>query len=368
MGFNMRIILLAVTVVCLFLKSATTVANPSKFWELVFIGRANIATGYSYKGTAVGGLSGIDYNEKENSFLVISDDRGRYNKPRFYKVRLDLKDGRLTSNDVTFLDVVTMQDKSGKPFNEGSIDPESIRISTDNHKIYWTSEGGLSFKYPPHIRVMDQRGHYLHEILLPDYYFHRPSNRSVGIRQNLSLESLSLFENKFLYTATEASLLQDGSVSTLERGSLIRILKYDLLTSKFLGYYLYLTESISEEANPSSGFKTNGLVEFLFIDSHDFITVERSYSEGKGNHIRVFHTSISEANLMMNHKEIMPKFNLLKKRLILDSNTLDFQIDNIEGVSLGPKLLTGENTLIFVSDNNFNKKQPFTQFLAFKIQ
>ena len=46
---------------------------------------------------------------------------------------------------------------------------------------------------------------------------------------------------------------------------------------------------------------------------------------------------------------------------------LKMHIDNIEGVSFGPKLPNGNSTLIFVSDNNFSKEQ-VTQLLLFEIE
>jgi hypothetical protein len=47
--------------------------------------------------------------------------------------------------------------------------------------------------------------------------------------------------------------------------------------------------------------------------------------------------------------------------------TLDVLLDNIEGLTLGPKLLDGQQSLILVSDNNFNSLQR-TQILAFKMK
>jgi len=51
----------------------------------------------------------------------------------------------------------------------------------------------------------------------------------------------------------------------------------------------------------------------------------------------------------------------------IPSLSKDFQsLDNIEGITFGPKLTNGHDTIILVSDNNFSKKQR-TQFLAFEI-
>ena len=45
---------------------------------------------------------------------------------------------------------------------------------------------------------------------------------------------------------------------------------------------------------------------------------------------------------------------------------LGIYTDNIEGVTLGPKLPNGHQSIIFVADNNFSKDE-VTQFLLFEI-
>jgi hypothetical protein len=42
-------------------------------------------------------------------------------------------------------------------------------------------------------------------------------------------------------------------------------------------------------------------------------------------------------------------------------------IDNIEALALGP-MVDGKPTLIFASDNNFNRRGQITQFLAFSLE
>ncbi|WP_353734985.1 esterase-like activity of phytase family protein [Okeania sp. SIO2C2] len=53
-----------------------------------------------------------------------------------------------------------------------------------------------------------------------------------------------------------------------------------------------------------------------------------------------------------------------KKKLLLDFSTLEIVLDNIEGITFGPKLADGQRSLILVSDNNFNPLQ-ITQILIF---
>ena len=60
-------------------------------------------------------------------------------------------------------------------------------------------------------------------------------------------------------------------------------------------------------------------------------------------------------------------FTPATKRLVLNLNELGLpKVDNIEGLSFGPKLPNGHDSLVLVSDNNFNKDQ-ITQFLVFEV-
>jgi len=51
----------------------------------------------------------------------------------------------------------------------------------------------------------------------------------------------------------------------------------------------------------------------------------------------------------------------------LDLARIDFDPDNMEAISLGPRLPNGHYTLIVASDNNFNPKYQRNVFAAFEI-
>jgi hypothetical protein len=59
-------------------------------------------------------------------------------------------------------------------------------------------------------------------------------------------------------------------------------------------------------------------------------------------------------------------FTAASKKLILNMDNLGVFIDNIEGLTFGPKLANGKQSLLFVSDNNFSDKQK-TQVLLFEV-
>jgi hypothetical protein len=43
------------------------------------------------------------------------------------------------------------------------------------------------------------------------------------------------------------------------------------------------------------------------------------------------------------------------------------RVDNVEGMTWGPPLRSGERSLVFVSDNNFSASQ-VTQFIALAVR
>jgi hypothetical protein len=53
----------------------------------------------------------------------------------------------------------------------------------------------------------------------------------------------------------------------------------------------------------------------------------------------------------------------VSKRLVFGFDDLGIPIDNLEGMTFGPDLPDGRQTLVIVSDNNFNPGQ-FTQFIV----
>ena len=60
--------------------------------SLRLIGQQILPRRMEYQGTVVGGISGIDYDEKSNQFVLLSDDRtttDSANAPRMYTVRLN---------------------------------------------------------------------------------------------------------------------------------------------------------------------------------------------------------------------------------------------------------------------------------------
>ena len=345
--------------------SHSTVSSP--FFDLEFIGEATFPTGIQFEGTEVGGLSGIDYDAENDSYIAISDDRAERGFARFYDLKIDLTDGFLEDGDVEFIKMTEILDANGESFNSGGVDPESIRIAPFPGTLFWSSEGDANNGLAPFVRIMTRDGKHLDEFGLPTKFF--PTEDS-GIRNNLAFESLTFsFDQASVFTATENALIQDGPRASVDAGSPVRVLQLDRITGEPVAEFIYPTEPVAAESIPAGAFSTNGLVELLSVSSSRFIAIERSFSVGIGNSIKIFLTNIKFASNVINKDTIAnkPYVRVMKKALILDLAELGITLDNIEGVTFGPELASGEKTLILVSDNNFNPNGQFTQFLAFKI-
>ncbi|MEL7450820.1 MAG: esterase-like activity of phytase family protein [Pseudomonadota bacterium] len=335
---------------------------------LRFIGEAIMPTGLDYAGTEVGGLSGLDFDRRRGVYYAISDDRSSINPARFYTLTIDLADGGLENDDVEFIDITTMLDVDGAPFAPSGVDPEAIRYDPSTQSLYWTSEGDANQLQAPFVRQMNLDGSFVRELVTPVKYF-PGTDGSTGIRNNLAFESLTFSSRRgLLVTATENALAQDGPAASVDDGSPVRILTLAVATGEPVSEFMYQTDPVAADSVPSGEFTTNGLVELLALSQNRFLAVERSFSVGVGNAIRVYLVNTRRADDVAALDSIADQtVTFASKRLLLDLADLGIVLDNIEGVTFGPRLPGGERSLILVSDNNFNDTQ-FTQFLAFAIE
>ena len=113
---------------------------------------------------------------------------------------------------------------------------------------------------------------------------------------------------------------------------------------------------------------SNGLTELLTLDREGyFLSLERTFGfTGAG--AKIFQVVAGNASdtytfdSLKNISNVQP----LHKQLLLDLEDLGIYLDNLEGMTLGPRLPDGSNSLILVSDNNFSEDQ-VTQFLLFRL-
>jgi 3-phytase/alkaline phosphatase D len=334
--------------------------------SLEFLGEAIFPTGTVFGGTLVGGLSGITYDTGRGVFYSLSDDRSEFGPARFYTLRVDLGDGRLNPGDVTFTDVTTLRGADGNPFAPFSLDPEGIALTEDDTLVV-TSEGDAVRLIAPFVRTFNLGGHSKGELPLPDY-FEPTADGSSGIRNNLALESAGVTPNgHFLYVGMEGALIQDGPAASLTGGSPARLLRYNLRSGKLQKQFLYPVEPVAEPPVPAGAFAVSGLVELLPLTNHSLLALERSFSVGAGNTIRLYRVELGRAQDIDRFSSLaglLGDIRPVEKALLLDLDVLGIPLDNVEGIAFGPELPDGRRSLVLVSDNNFSPAA-FTQFLAF---
>lgn len=114
-------------------------------------------------------------------------------------------------------------------------------------------------------------------------------------------------------------------------------------------------------------FAVNGLVEVLPLTQHSMLAMERSFSVGAGNTIRIYLVRIGRATDVDRFAALaalLGGIRTVEKTLLLDLDTTGLVLDDVEGMTFGPDLPDGRRSLVLVSDNNFSPAAS-TQFLAF---
>jgi hypothetical protein len=338
--------------------------------SLEFIGEAILPTGLTFQKTEVGGLSGITYDAKNNLYYAISDDRGQKAPARFYTLKIDLSKGKLTNQDVIPVGVTNLLNTNNQPFLINTTDTEGIAL-THKDTIFVSSEGDVDRLINPFIKeFVLASGQTISTLPIPDKFLPDPQKQK-GIRNNLAFESLTITpDQKFLFTATENALIQDGTAAKPGVGTSCRILEYNLSTKQPEREFLYQTQPVTSLFNPTGKF-ASGLPDLLAIDNEGhFLSIERSFT-GLGFTVFLFQISLDNATDIHNLDSIAKidpdKIKPVTKKLLLDLRTLDVLLDNVEGLTLGAKLPDGEPSLILISDNNFNGLEK-TQLLAFKLK
>lgn len=349
--------------------------------SLRFIGEQRIAWKQTYEGTTVGGLSGIDYDARSDTWIMQSDDRSAINPARFYTARLRYDARRfesVTLNAVFFFkqpDGSTYPNLTGYAAQGGELpDFESVRFDPLDGSIWYASEGDAGRALDPSVKHARRNGSYLATLPLPAMFKvpARPvPTPASGVRDNLSFEGLAFApDGASLWVSTEAPLYQDGALPTSKQGAEARITQYDR-AGRVLAQVVYPIDPVP--AAPGAGKNAeNGISEILAVNARQLLVVERAAVQAADgvyqNFIRLYEMEVRGATDVSQMPSLRgASYTPASKRLLLDLNSLGLpQIDNIEGIAWGPKLANGHDTLVMVSDDNFSQRE-VTQFLLFEV-
>ncbi|RSM66386.1 3-phytase [Amycolatopsis sp. WAC 01376] len=362
----------------------TLMAAPAAHAEhrpLRLIGEQTVPNSLLFQGTVVGGLSSIDFDPRTGEYALICDDRSAINPARFYTAKFSLDADGL--GPVTFTGTKPLLRPDGTPYpplakndpaqppNMRTIDPEELRVDPWTGRYVWSQEGERSAaaRIDPSIREAKRDGAYVRDLPIPA---NEKMTETAGPRQNLALEGLTFAGfGSLIASSVEGPLLQDGPEANTTSGALSRI-TVQSRSGPIVAQYAYPQEKVFAAPNPPGAFATTGISSLLAVDQADptrYLVMERSFVTGVGNKVRIYEidtkgaTNIAKVPSLGEAKNVKP----VKKRLLAD--LADFKlstVDNVEGMTWGPRLRGGERSLVLVSDNNFSPTQ-VTQFIALAV-
>ena len=379
-----RILILAVAVTLLTFLNACALprvsAQQRTFLDisLEFLGEYQLPK-MKFKDTPIGGISALAYDRKNDKFLALSDDRSNFAPARFYTLKLSLNDTGIKNVEVE--NVTFLKGKDGKTYPKGTIDPEGIALSPQR-TVFISSEGVTSNGIAPFVGEFDlSTGELRQNLPMPERYIADVSGekQTKGILDNFGFEALTLNptgslpasgEPIRLFAVTESALVQDKDPVELdEEGKR----KPQTIKCRLLHYLisdgppLIISEHLYPLSPISEGALYHGLTEFLAIDGGGhFLSLERSLGllGFNINIYQVFTGAATDTSRIASLKGDLRGLQPVKKKLLLNMKELGIAL---EGMTLGPRLSDGSQSLILVSDDNFSEEQ-LTKLLMFRLK
>jgi hypothetical protein len=340
-----------------------------------FLGEQRLPHRTLYEGTTVGGLSGLDRDPRTGTWYLISDDRWRYNPARFYTGQLDIDPETGAFTGVRLTGVTTLRRPDGSPFpaygQPESADPETIRYDPYRRALLWGHEGDRPDADKPNIplsqlflRWASTDGRHLGEVPVPRNLHLTATDK--GPRRNFGFEGLAFAPHR-IAAVVEGPRHEDGQPPTVERGAPARITVWDR-SGRVLGQYAYPIDKLPAAPIPPTGTTDSGVSEILAVDDHRYLVLERSWIEGVNYRVKLYEIDVRGASNILSRDSLSSgrPYRAVSKRLVLDLAS-PAPTQNLESLSWGPRLRTGECTLVIGSDDNFDERE-VTQFQAYAVR
>lgn len=312
-----------------------------------------------------GGISSIDYLGN-NEYIMVCDAASN---PRIYKAKIEIEQNKISSFKISEkIEINIPEEHQNKAF-----DLESMRYDKVNKLYYIGSEGRISANKEGFIMVLDADFE-IKKIYNSLKHFTIENSRNNGLFEGLSID----LNHKGFWFVNELPLKSDGSEPGLVNSfSPIRMSYFDLKKEHITKQFAVDLGRISKA--PLLPFMVNGVTDILQLNENQFLFLERAYSAGhanKGNNVRIFLIDISEATKVLDIESLKThkkEIQLVDKKLIFDFKSVknkltDKIIDNIEGITFGPKLADGRQSLILISDDNFSSfSEQINQVILLKL-
>ncbi len=347
--------------------------------SLDFLGEYELPT-TDFMNTRVGGLSAIAYDRWHGRFIAACDDKSLVAPARFYTLKIAVNSnapGEIGIRQVDIESVTFLSDKDGQTYAQGTIVPKGIAL-TPQQTVFISGLSVAGEQIAPFIQEFDiNSGRLLQSLPIPKRYLPNAvdeNERTLGIQDNLTLKSLTFNptgtiptsgEPINLFTATSSALVQDQEPLGSQKGAKSRLLHY------LIGYGppVLIAEYFYPLDPTPSGTTSNRLVELLAVDQGGHFLSLESSTEQLGKSEKIFQLTTggaTDTSRIDSLKGEIRGIRPIKKKLLLDLNELGIPLENLQGMTFGPRWRDGSQSLILVSDDNLNHRQT-TQFLLFRL-
>jgi hypothetical protein len=342
-------------------------------------------------GSRLGGLSGCVNPSGGDRILAVSDSR---RDPFFVELAvrpgppLAVEPGAVTALETLRGTRAAAADNAGGASPLGRawlplmLDAEAI-VALPAGRLVVASEGN-GHTVPPGLHEYGRDGRFITTLPspLPAVAGSSPGLPG-GVRDNLSFEGLAALAGGRLLASLEGPLLQDGPVSTPERGAWLRLFELvpDGAAWRPGRQVAYRFEPVSAEADLRGGAITAGISDLLALDDRRVLVLERAFLVSLGlpprseNRIRIVQIDLGTGDDLSGVASLAAaSFVPVRGDLVLDLDDIRHRLppelqrlENFEAMCPGPPLPDGRSSLLLISDDNFNPAQR-TAFLLFGMR
>lgn len=265
-------------------------------------------------GLAVGGLSGLAWDEDEQRLYAISDNG------LLFSIQVSFKEGVLNQAQVT--GVVALQDSAGKPLYKQSkslSDTEGLALLKANNGVPGDTELLVSFERDPQIVRFNPQGKWLAKEQLPKGL----DNSKRYASRNKMLEAVAIDAQGDWFSVPEYPLPEDHNHWRLfnQQGQAWLFERYPAPNSALVGI-----EALNEG---------------------EFLVLERAYVSPFAPMIIALHRWTTSADCLL------PKQKLCASQLVAEfDSSKGWSVDNFEGLAHHR-----ENFFFMISDDNHSGMQ-----------
>jgi hypothetical protein len=329
--------------------SATPVSGGSCSPDARFLGFSDALDKTTFDGQPVAGLSALNVTGRDSAVALV--DNVATTPARVF----DLK---ISSKPTVSVDGMTiLRRPDGTPYTGADFDGEGLVVERGERTILATSEREPSIR---RFRLSD--GLQVGSLPVPARFQVAPAGEATT---NATFESLAVSrDGRSLFAGMEGPLAPDGP----DRNRIIRYAGWPGHDYKPVAQYAYKTDP---------GLS---LVELAVVDRDELVSMERTFTPGVGNTIRVFTVSLRRAADVTARASLAdaPDKVFLQKKLLFDlvncppSGAVAKQpqpnplLDNVEALALGGYLPGGRRQLYLLSDDN-NGATQITRFYSLAV-